>query len=270
MSDHKPAAVVEPMVEAPLHVDRWEGFWIRISIVMLVVFTVAATISAVALNIQVPGVGGRIDPNNLDAPGSPFAEPGLRELAPGKYEAYIIAQIWQFNPSPITVPEDAEVTFYVTSSDIQHGFKVANTNINLMVLPGQISTLRHTFSTPGTYNIICHEYCGLGHHTMYGQIIVEPAGSTAPGAADEAAPGEAAPGDTAEGDAAEGEATGGSEAGDTVTDTVTSTVTGTVTSTVTDTVTGTVPSTATNAVTGTLPSTVTDSVTDTAPADSGN
>ena len=119
-------------------------------------------------------------PTTWTLAGSPFAEPGLRELAPGRYEAYIVAQAWAFNPATITVPQGADVTFYVTSRDIQHGFKVVDTNINMMVLPGQISTLRRTFDTPGTYNIICHEYCGIAHHTMYGQIIVEPPDGAAP------------------------------------------------------------------------------------------
>jgi cytochrome c oxidase subunit 2 len=52
----------------------------------------------------------------------------------------------------------------------------------MMLLPGQISTLTATFDKPGTYNVICHEYCGaggptIGHHTMYGQIVVDEATS---------------------------------------------------------------------------------------------
>ncbi len=169
-------AATEPAQEVSLHVERWEGIWVRISVLLLVIFVIAITVAAVAYNIQVPGVGGRIDPNALDAPGSAFANPGVRELAPGKYEVHIVAQAWAFSPNPITVPQDAEVTFYVTSRDIQHGFKIQDTNINMMVLPGQISTLRTVFHTPGVYNIICHEYCGIAHHTMYGQLIVEPPG----------------------------------------------------------------------------------------------
>jgi len=174
MSDHS-AEAIQPQSEATLHVDWWEGLWIRLTLIVTAVFIAAITIAAVVGNIQVPGAAGRIDPNALDAAGSPFATPGVRELAPGKYEVHVVAQAWVFNPNPIVVPEDAEVTFYVTSRDIQHGFKVVNTNINMMVLPGQISTLRTVFSEPGTYNVICHEYCGIAHHTMFGQIIVEPA-----------------------------------------------------------------------------------------------
>jgi cytochrome c oxidase subunit 2 len=30
-----------------------------------------------------------------------------------------------------------------------------------------------TFNRPGTYQMVCHEYCGPGHHNMIGQVIVE-------------------------------------------------------------------------------------------------
>jgi cytochrome c oxidase subunit II len=165
--------------EPQIHVERWEGIWIRVSLVMVVVFVTCITIAAVAWNITVPGRIARVDPNNLDAPGSPFANPGLREIAPGKYEAWMVAQAWMFTPSQITVPQGAEVTFYVTSRDIQHGFRIMDTNANVMLLPGQVSRVVARFKEPGTYNIICHEYCGLAHQTMYGQVIVEPASTEA-------------------------------------------------------------------------------------------
>ena len=38
----------------------------------------------------------------------------------------------------------------------------------------------YRFDEPGEYLLICHEYCGLGHHMMYGRIIVEPAGTEVP------------------------------------------------------------------------------------------
>lgn len=157
-----------------LHVDFWESVWIRISIVVLVIFVLCVLFAGSAYSIQVPGAYARIDPNTLLTPEvSQFAEPEVRELAPGHYEAYVRAQIWRFEPSEIRVPTGSKVTFYVTALDVQHGFKIVDTNINMMALPGQIATLTAEFDEPGTYNIICHEYCGALHHTMYGQIIVE-------------------------------------------------------------------------------------------------
>lgn len=163
-----------------LHIDRYEAIWIRLTLAMLVVFTIAVVLSSFAWGIQLPGYYQRIDPATLTDPSSPFANPGLRELAPGKYEAYMTAQVWSFSPAELRIPVGSEVTFYVTARDVQHGFKIAETNINMMILPGQISTLKATFEEAGTYNLLCHEYCGaggptIGHHTMYGQIIVEDA-----------------------------------------------------------------------------------------------
>ncbi len=156
-----------------LHVDRFEGAWMRISALVLAIFLVTVIISAFATGFQLPGVYQRVDPAKLFDAGSPFAEPGLRELAPGRYEAYIRAQIWSFTPNEIRVPAGSTVTFYVTSQDVLHGFKLEKTNINMMIIPGQVSTLTAKFDKPGTYNFICHEYCGQLHHTMYGQLIVE-------------------------------------------------------------------------------------------------
>ena len=69
--------------EETLHVDLFEGAWMRIAAVVLAVFFISIIVSAFASGFQVPGVYQRVDPAKLYEPGSPFAEPGLRELAPG-------------------------------------------------------------------------------------------------------------------------------------------------------------------------------------------
>jgi cytochrome c oxidase subunit 2 len=158
-----------------MHVDIYEKWWIGLGIAMLLIFAGAIGTSGFAASIQVPQPEARIDPKTVTTEG-PFAEPGLHELAPGKYEAYILAQAspWKFSPAEIRVPVGSTVTFYITSADVQHGFDLYNTNINMMALPGQISKLTVTFDTPGEYPYVCHEYCGVGHQNMYGKIIVEP------------------------------------------------------------------------------------------------
>jgi cytochrome c oxidase subunit 2 len=173
----QPITLEEPNLP-DLHVDWYEATWIRLSIIMMVIFLIAVIAASAAFGIQLPGAFQRIKPDEVMAKGSPFADPGVRELAPGKYEAYIRAATWSFTPNEIHVPVGSTVTFYATSLDVQHGFKIMDTNINMMILPGQISTLTAHFDKPGTYNLICHEYCGAagptyGHQTMYGQIFVE-------------------------------------------------------------------------------------------------
>lgn len=167
-----------------MHIDRSEKYFIIVTLVLLVIFAAVVLISGFAFSIQVPTLVDQVDPRTVDTdPNSPWslpAEERVQELAPNKYRVYVLAQVWKFSPGstfygedPITVPAGSEVTFVATSKDIQHGFKLEGTNINMMVLPGQISQLTATFDEPGEYNIICHEYCGINHHTMFATLIVE-------------------------------------------------------------------------------------------------
>lgn len=150
----------------------FEVAWILPSVAIPIAVLVAVILTAFAVGIRVPDVAGRIEPQAI-AQTAPFNEPGLKELAPGNYEAVMVAQVFLFTPGEIRVPAGSKVTFVLTSRDVIHGFKIVGTPINMMVVPGQISKLTHTFDTPGEYLIVCHEYCGAGHHVMSGKVIVE-------------------------------------------------------------------------------------------------
>ncbi len=157
-------------------VDPFERNWMLFSIGMLVVFFALVTIAGFALGFQVPGFETRVDPRTVtvDA-GSPFSEPGLREISDGQYEAYVVARTFSFEPREIEIPVGSTVTIYVTSPDVQHGFKMQDTNVNMMVIPGQVSKLEYTFDRVGEFPYICTEYCGLGHAAMYGVVkVVQP------------------------------------------------------------------------------------------------
>jgi cytochrome c oxidase subunit 2 len=166
------------MSNEKMHIHPFERNWMIFSAVLLVLFAAAVSVAAFGLGIQVPTPEQRVDPRTVATdPNSPWSKPGLREVAPGKYDAYILAHAiptWEYLPKEMTVPVGSSVTFYVTSSDVQHGFKIQDTNANFMVIPGQVSKLTIKFSKPGTYNYICTEYCGVGHGVMYGAIIVTP------------------------------------------------------------------------------------------------
>ncbi|MCA9970465.1 MAG: cytochrome c oxidase subunit II [Anaerolineales bacterium] len=177
-----------------MHIDRSERMFFIGSAVLLVVFALAVGISGFAYNVQVPQPVGRVDPQTIATPGASeefplfgAAEPEdrIRQISEDRYEVYILAQMWKFSPGsvfygepPITVPAGSTVTFYLTSKDVQHGFRVVSadgethTNINMMVLPGEVSRLTATFEDPGTYHMICHEYCGTAHQTMFGVLEI--------------------------------------------------------------------------------------------------
>jgi cytochrome c oxidase subunit 2 len=161
-----------------IHIDTSERNFIIGTTILLLIFGTAVLVSSFSFGFQVPAPVERIDPRLVATPGqSRWGDPvedRVRELAANKYEVYILAQIWSFSPREIRVPVGSTVTFYLTSKDVQHGFRIDNTNISMMVLPGEVSKLTATFDEPGEYNFVCHEYCGINHHTMYGQLIVEP------------------------------------------------------------------------------------------------
>jgi cytochrome c oxidase subunit 2 len=48
------------------------------------------------------------------------------------------------------------------------------TNVNTMVVPGQVAEITVEFDEPAEHGILCNEYCGQGHHDMEGKINVVP------------------------------------------------------------------------------------------------
>jgi cytochrome c oxidase subunit 2 len=153
-------------------ISLYELAWILPSVAIPVGMLVALMVSAFGAGIHVPSDEGRIDPTKV-AETAPFTEPGVVEVGPSQYEARIVAGIWVFLPSEIRVPAGSTVTFVATSRDVIHGFSLHAANVNLMLLPGRIARATAQFDRPGEHLFICHEYCGIAHHTMFGRVIVE-------------------------------------------------------------------------------------------------
>jgi cytochrome c oxidase subunit 2 len=151
----------------------YELAWMLPSVALPVGMLAALLVTAFGAHIQLPSNAGRIDPAKV-AETPPFDTPGVAEIAPGRYEASIVAGIWFFTPAEIRVPEGSEVTFVGTSRDVIHGFFLPHVDVNIMLLPGQITRITTRFRKAGEYSFICHEYCGIAHHTMAGKVIVEP------------------------------------------------------------------------------------------------
>jgi cytochrome c oxidase subunit 2 len=141
-------------------------------IVMLLVFLATIGFAAFADNMNPPSGLQAIDPTKV-AQTPPFDHPGLRRLPDGTYEAYYVAEVFSFNPQTLTIPAGKKVTFYVTSPDVVHGFFIAKTDVNMMAVPGWVNSQSHTFAGKGTYLLICHEYCGIGHQNMFAKIMVK-------------------------------------------------------------------------------------------------
>jgi cytochrome c oxidase subunit 2 len=151
----------------------YELAWILPSIAIPVGMLAALLVTAFGAGIHVPSVAGRIDPAKV-AETPPFDRPGVVQTGPLRYEVRMVGQIWSFTPNEIRVPVGSTVTFVATSRDVIHGLFIPAANVNVMLIPGQISRVSARFDREGEFFMACHEYCGIAHHTMGGKIIVEP------------------------------------------------------------------------------------------------
>ncbi|MEX2527063.1 MAG: cupredoxin domain-containing protein [Gemmatimonadota bacterium] len=100
--------------------------------------------------------------------------PGTRQTGPNRWDAVIYTYNWGFEPEEIRVPQGAEVTFRITSRDDFHGFILEGTGLRISAVAPGFATGTHTFPEAGTYPFVCDTYCGAGHYTMEGRVVVEP------------------------------------------------------------------------------------------------
>jgi cytochrome c oxidase subunit 2 len=96
-------------------------------------------------------------------------------------DVYLTAMSFQWTPI-LKLQKGKEYILHLSSLDVNHGFSLYPININFQVVPGYDYGLRVTPNAAGDFRIICNEFCGIGHHTMVGRVIVEDS-ATAPVAA---------------------------------------------------------------------------------------
>ncbi|GAA3950042.1 cytochrome C oxidase subunit II [Chitinophaga oryziterrae] len=143
--------------------NKYEIKTILLSSSVMAVFFFAILYNAFARKIDVPAC----IPYNAT-----FRQSAIKKVDDTHYEVYIIARMWAFDPAEIIVPAGSTVDFYLTSADVVHGFNIERKGVNLMAIPGAVNKTTVNFTDYGTYRIVCHEYCGAGHHNMMAQVLV--------------------------------------------------------------------------------------------------
>jgi cytochrome c oxidase subunit 2 len=103
--------------------------------------------------------------------------------APGSSDIYVTARqfLFEFKHSDgrsevgeLRVPAGKPVKLIMTSRDVIHGLFVPSFRLKQDILPGQYTYLYLQPDKEGTYDIFCTEYCGVGHSTMRGKLVVMP------------------------------------------------------------------------------------------------
>lgn len=102
-----------------------------------------------------------------------------RGFRPAGRDVYVGARQWGWDGLPVVLEAGREYRFHLSSYDVQHGFSVRPEDelwkqINLQVVPGYEWVVPMSFDEPGTYHVLCNEFCGVGHRIMQARFHVVP------------------------------------------------------------------------------------------------
>lgn len=104
---------------------------------------------------------------------SPTEAP-TNEIPVGETKEFnITARQWSFEPSTIRVKKGDKVILHITSVDVAHGFALPAFGIDEYLEPGKTVRVEFIADKTGTFSFACSVYCGAGHSSMTGQLIVE-------------------------------------------------------------------------------------------------
>ena len=156
-----------------------ERVWVAIAFVWCMVLFAMMPLWHLKGGQNPSGIRHRVDPAAYQARTTEFIEQyrvgddrGIPIVAPppGSH-VYLQASMWQWTPI-LRLEQGAEYVLHLSALDVNHGFSLFPLNINFQVVPGYDYGLRVTPNAAGEFEIICNEFCGIGHHLMVGKIIV--------------------------------------------------------------------------------------------------
>ena len=158
-----------------MHIDPLEKKWGWVTIVMTVVMVGSMSYAAIVMNSHPPSNVETIDSKRLHLT-EEFAEDnlGVQTNEDGSLTVRVVAARYSFYPQNLEIPADTDVTFRIASFDVLHGVHIPFTNMSTMTVPGYVSEVTTRFSKEGDYQLLCNEYCGLGHDYMWSRLKIVP------------------------------------------------------------------------------------------------
>jgi cytochrome c oxidase subunit 2 len=156
-----------------------ERLWVGLAVVWCIVMFIAMPYWHLYGKQNSTGEGYRVEPAAFAKRVQQFVETNrvgehlglpLVQPAPGG-DAYLLARMWSFYPV-IQLKRGQTYRLHISSLDLQHGFSLQPLNMNFQILPGYDHVLTLTPTSSGEFTVMCNEFCGIGHHTMTGRILV--------------------------------------------------------------------------------------------------
>lgn len=84
----------------------------------------------------------------------------------------VSARRFTYSPSVIELKRGEPVVLELTTEDVFMGFNLPDFNVRSDIVPGKTSTLALTPDKSGTFIFLCDVFCGDGHETMSGKMVV--------------------------------------------------------------------------------------------------
>ena len=139
----------------------------RLSILGIGIFLLAMAFLIAACSQQSPqdSIGKGTEVSHPDGQGDAHGG-GVKEF---KMEA----KQFEFSPSTIEVNKGDKVRLIVTSIDVPHGISIPEYGINERLEPNKPVTIEFTADKQGTFNAFCSVFCGSGHRSMKGSIVIK-------------------------------------------------------------------------------------------------
>jgi cytochrome c oxidase subunit 2 len=161
----------------PAH--KAEKIWVSIAFVWCIVLFAMMPLWHWKGGQNPAGVRSRVDPRAFYARTMEFAkqyqigtDAGMPIAAPpAGADVYLVGLSFQWYPI-LQLEQGKEYMLHLSALDVNHGFSLYPLNVNFAVVPGFDYALRVTPTSSGDFRIICNEFCGIGHHTMVGRVIV--------------------------------------------------------------------------------------------------
>ena len=154
-------------------VERIERRRASVSVAVIVLVVVLAAVAGIRQATMPQIQLETANPSTLHLTGE-FIESNLGSAVEpdGSVTVRAVGQQYSFTPQCFLVPAGTPLKFRSTSADVVHGFLIDGTNVNIMLVPGYVSTAAVRFENTGEHHMPCHEFCGSGHEGMWGKIKV--------------------------------------------------------------------------------------------------
>lgn len=123
-----------------------------------------------AAGSQQPATG--IPPSASGTPASGSQSPVPGSGSPEVVEIQMTVKNFEFNPATVTVKKGQRVRLLITVIEGTHGIAIPDMGVSQTLDNGKVNVVEFVPGKAGTFRMFCNVFCGAGHTTMDGQIIV--------------------------------------------------------------------------------------------------